>query len=187
MAKNKKSPQELEEERSARLQTTLDNMNTQLIKLDKIKKTYASKAAEAEARGLETQKQQARSLLKKTMQQEKQIYGMVMSIELAVQTKELSSISEAFLQCMDDISADLSTNTGKVNVKKVQNQFMKAGYAQKQQEERLNQMLDTGDYALLGEMGADEATEFDDDVDAMIRDAAKAVPGGITGTNKNRF
>ncbi|MCD8205616.1 MAG: hypothetical protein LUD29_03275 [Clostridia bacterium] len=187
MAKNKKSPLELEEERSARIQITLDNMNKQLIKLDKIKKTYASKAAEAEAKGLETQKQQARSLLKKTLQQEKQINGMVMSIELAVQTKELTSISEAFLQCMDDISADLSTSTGKVNVKKVQNQFMRAGYAQKQQEEKLNQMLDTGDFALLGEMGTEEVSEFDDDIDAMIKDAARSIPGGITGVNKNKF
>lgn len=186
--KEKKTEQQIQAEREERISAASDKMQTQLLKIEKMKQTYVRKAAEADQKGLTQQKQTAVNLLRKCMTLEKQVNGMIMSMELAVQAKELSSLTSTFMQCMCDISDDITVDNKNTDLKKTQNKFMHAMFAQKQQEEKLNEMLDTGNYALINDGQSDEVSEFDDEIDSLIAAASEDMNMSSAGVNsyKNR-
>ncbi len=180
--KNTKSPEETAAERAARLEATQKNLRIQLLKLETLKKNYVQKAAEAQSKGLNSQVDVAKNMLRKTMKTEKQISGMLMSIELGLQAKELVSITQSFVQCMNDISADIITDADATEFKKSKDILMKAAYKQKKQEEMLDQMLDSGNYSLLGTTDAETESEFDSEIDSLINSASSTTRFGNADT-----
>ncbi len=170
----KKSPEVLAAERQARLNETQKRLRVQLLKLEGLKKTYAQKVVEAQNQGMTSQAETAKNMLRKAVKTEKQISGMLMSMELALQTKELVAITQGFVECMNDISADIITDADSTAFKQSKEKLMKAAYKQQKQSEMLDEMLETGNYAMLGETDADATHEFDAEIDMLIQNTAGA-------------
>lgn len=169
--KQKKSAAEIEREREERITVTAEKLKVQILSMENKKDELVSKVVEAKQKGLSAQEQQARGLLRKCMASQKQASGMLMTLELAVQSRDLASLNRQFLECIGSLSEDMQTSAKKSNAKKTEKQYLKAMYVSQKQSAELDKMLDIGDYAAVASVGADKFAEFDTEIDSLVEQA----------------
>ena len=169
--KEKKTKEELDNERAARVSATADNLKVQILTMERKQDELLAKVVEARQKGLKNQEEQARGLLRKCMAQHKQASGMLMTLELAIQSRDLASLNQQFLECITTLSRDTQTSVKKSNAKQAEKQYLKATYASQKQSEELDKMLEIGDYAAVASMGGDKFSEFDAEIDALVGQA----------------
>ena len=104
--KNKKmSKEEAAAQREKRINETADKLHAQVITIGKQKQVLIGKVVEAKRKGLPVQEKQARGLLKKCLAAEKRTSGMLMTLELAVQSRDLADLNRQFIECIGDLSS----------------------------------------------------------------------------------
>lgn len=167
----KKKKKETEEERNSRIALTAEKLRTQIDAIGKQKNVLLSKVMEARRKGLSVQEEQARTLLKRSMAAEKRANAMLMTIELAVQSRDLAELNKQFLEAIGSLSTDITTAATKTDTKRAEKEYMKAMYASSRQTAALDEMLEVGNYSAVLSEGADSFSEFDDEIDSMIKDA----------------
>ena len=173
--KPKKSPEELRREEDERIAATASRLQTQILKAQKQKAVLVAKMAEARRLGLTAQEATAKALLVKCMTVEKQVNGMLMNLELAVQAKEISGLTREFVDCMGIVSQSMLREASKTDIKKAEQQYLRALYATEQQSQQLDGMLQTGNFAMLGStVGQGGTSEFDAEIDVLVRQAGDA-------------
>ena len=117
--KVEKSEEQIEQERETRIKNVSGNIRAQLITMNNKQSVLVSKVIEAKNKGLNEQEKQARSLLARCLASIRRAEGMLMTLELAVQSRDLAKLNCEFLRCIGDLSDDISTySTDKVNIKK---------------------------------------------------------------------
>lgn len=168
MKRVKKSKEELHRERDERINKTADALKAQVISLEAKRDLLLSKVVEAKQKGLSGQVEQARGLLKRCMAAQKQANSMLMTLELAIQSRDLSELNRQFLESIGVLSQDIMVSAGKSNAKKAEKQYLKALYASHKQSQQLDKMLEIGDYASAASMVGDGFNEFDAEIDALI-------------------
>lgn len=188
--KNKKSPEELKKEREAKIASTSNALRLQIVTLEKKKDIFLRKVMEAKQKGLKEQEQQARSLLKQTMAAIKRENGMLMTLELAVESRDLAQLNSNFLDSIGVLSDDIlgagTINSSSKN-KRIGNKFLRAVFESNKQKDRIDEMLAVGEYAsVIGE--SDQHTEFDDEIDTML-EGMESPQASFMGNipNKNRY
>lgn len=173
--KPKKTEEELKKEREERIAEVQKKLKLQIVSLNKKKDSAFAKVVEARSKGLTAQEKQARGLLKQSMASCKRAEGMLMTLELAVESRDLAELNMNFLKSIGDLSDDIiSAGKNSDNVKNVENKYLKANYRMQKQKENIDEMLSVGEYASVASMGEDEYSEFDDQIDEMINDATFA-------------
>ncbi len=172
--KPKKSEAELEAERVARIENTCKKFEVQLLQVSKNKEGYITKLLKAKAQGLPEQELILHNKLVELMKMEKQIMGMAMSMQIALQAREVASLTKSFMECMASISEDIIAETKETDGKTAQKTLMKAAYNQQKQSEMLDQMMETQDFTMLGQMDKAQSSEFDHEIDALLQNAARA-------------
>jgi len=181
--KIKKSSEELEREREARINTVADKLKVQMLTMEQKKDILLGKVVEARQKGLKSQEEQARGLLRKCLATHKQASGMLMTLELAVQSRDLAILNNQFLECIGTLSEDIQFAAGKSNAKKASKKYLKALYVSKKQSDELNEMLEAGDYATVAALDGDKFAEFDEEIDSLIELAEN---GSFSNKNLNR-
>ena len=91
--KEVKSAEQIEQEREERIERVSTQIRTQLISMNKKKDSLVFQVVEAKRRGLPAQEKQARGLLSRCLASIKRIDGMLMTIELAVQSRDLAKLN----------------------------------------------------------------------------------------------
>ncbi len=167
----KKKKKETEEERSQRIALTAEKLRSQIAAIGNQKNVLLSKVMEARQKGLPAQEEQARTLLKRSMAAEKRANAMLMTLELAVQSRDLAELNKQFLEAIGSLSTDITAAASKTDTKRAEKEYMKAMYASSKQTAALDEMLAVGDYGAVLAEGADSYSEFDDEIDAMLRSA----------------
>ena len=185
--KPKKSPEELEKEREAKIAATSKKIRISISNLENKKELMLKKIVEARQKGLVEPEKQARSILKQTMASIKRENNMLMTLELAVEARDLAQINATFLESIGQLSEEI-IGSGDIisekNTKKVGDKFLQAIFESKKQTERINNMLDVGEYAsVITDDESDQFAEFDDEIDSMVDDLALS---GIDFTNPTR-
>ena len=127
-----------------------------------------AKLNEAKNLGLKVQEQQARGLLRNCLSQEKRVLGMQMQLELAVQSRDLSNLQQAFLTCVGNMADEIESNVTVKNVKKNKKKYIKSLFRVKEQNERMDEFLQEGDYAMAISTNSNESVEFDEEIDDML-------------------
>lgn len=185
--KSKKSPEELKKEREAKISSTSNALRLQIVTLEKKKDILLRKVMEAKQKGLKEQEQQARNLLKQTMSAIKRENGMLMTLELAIESRDLAQLNSNFLESIGALSDDI-LSAGTVNSasknKRIGNKFLRAVFESNKQKERIDQMLAVGDYASVVSE-TDEHAEFDDEIDSML-EGMESSQSSIMGTTPTR-
>ena len=91
-----------------------------------------------------------------------------MSLELAVQARDLSELNANFLSCIGELSDCVSADTNSVNTKKIEEKYLKSLYAQQQQTEQVDHMLSIGEFGNIASMNSDSHMELDGELDDML-------------------
>ena len=182
--KPKKSPEELAKEREAKIATTSNSLKLQIRNLEKKKDILLRKIVEAKQKNLPEQEKQARSLLKQTLAAIKRENGMLMTLELAIESRDLAQLNSNFLESIGNLSDDILA-TGNVNsearTKRIGNKFLRAVYESNRQKERIDDMLAVGEYASVVSADSDQYAEFEDEIDSLV-EGAQAQPANSIGT-----
>ncbi|MCR4660939.1 MAG: hypothetical protein K5765_02930 [Clostridia bacterium] len=184
--KEKKSPEELEKEREARLDAAEKKLQIGIMKLEKTKDTFFNGMMLARQKGLKVQEQQYRANLSKCMAQIKMQEGSLMTLQLARQSKELVEAQKDFVDCLGMISKDIEVNQKKTNIKKVEDEYLKAKFAVQKQSEGIDELLELDKYSDIASQDIGKFSEFDAEIDAMI-DSANPLGTFNTNPNKNRI
>ena len=186
MKKPKLTEAELARQREERIQATAQRLKMIILKMEKQKNEFFAKVLEAHEKGLPAQEEQARGLMRKCMATYQQASGMLMTLELAVQSRDLAELNRQFVECIGSLSQDMVVNTKKTNIKKTEKQYLEALYRAGQQTQQLDQMLELGQYAQIATADSDKFTEFDDEIDAMLQQAGISTTVSGSSTTKIR-
>ncbi len=143
---------------------------------------------EARNKGLLSQEKQARGFLKQTLAAAKRAEGMLMTLELAMEAKDLAELNSEFLKGISVLSDDIvAAGKSSTNVKQVEEKYKKAMYQMEKQKENIDEMIAVGEYSSAVSVGEDEYTEFDDEIDSMIEDADLAKSALNLNGNRQKF
>ena len=116
----------------------------------------------------------------------KRAEGMLLTLELAVQTRDLAKLNYDFLQCIGDLSDDISKSTKKFDTKKTEEKYTRALYNSGKQLDEIDKFLEIGDYAAAVSADSNSYSEFDEEIDTLIEDAEKVAPQ-TTQTSKKKI
>ena len=186
----KKSPEELRKEREAKIANTSNSLRLQIRNLEKKKETLLGKVVEAKQKNLKDQEAQARNLLKQTLAAIKRENGMLMTLELAIESRDLAELNSNFLESIGSLSDDiLSTGTtnSEAKTKRVSDKFLRAVYESNKQKERIDGMLAVGEYASIVNTDGEQYNEFDDEIDSLVESAQTYSPSTVRPMERNRF
>ena len=186
--KPKKSPEELKKEREEKIASTSNALKMQLVTLERKKEAVLKKVVEAKQKGLPEQEKQARGLLKQTMASIKREQGMLMTLELAVESRDLAQLNLNFLDSIGNLSEDIissSQKTSEAKARKVGDKYLRAVYEAGQQKERIDNMLSMGEFSTVVSDEIDQYSEFDAEIDGMVESAETST--GISSASQNRI
>lgn len=186
--KSKKTPEELKKEREEKIQQTASTLKLQIVSLERKKDTMLKKVVEARQKGLPEQEKQARGLLKQTMAAIKREQGMLMTLELAIESRDLAQLNMDFLDSIGSLSEDIinsSQKTSDAKAKRVGDKYLRAVYESNKQKDRIDSMLEMGEFSTVVGEEMDKYNEFDDEIDGMVENAEfSSMTGGI---NRNKI
>ena len=187
--KNKKSPEEIKREREEKIRSVEKGLKLQIVQLNKKKDNAFAKVVEARNKGLTSQEKQARGLLKQTMAASKRAEGMLMTLELAMESRDLAELNTEFLKGISVLSDDIvAAGKDSANVKPVEKKYKNAMFRMEQQKDNIDQMIAVGEYSSAASVNEDEYTEFDDEIDSMLDDVNLANSAlGFNNTNRQKF
>ena len=182
-----KSEQEIEREREERIKATSDKIKVQLITLNNKKGELIANILSARKKGFKSQEQQARGVLARYLASIKRSEGMLFTLELAVQTRDLAKLNYEFLQCIGDLSDDISQSTQKFNAKKIEEKYTKALYNSSKQLDEIDKFLEIGDYAAAVSADTNSYSEFNEEIDMLIENAENAAMSGTQAAKNKLF
>ena len=185
MAFKKKNKELSAAEREKKILDTADKLKVQVLTMENKKSVLLDKVLEAKEKGLEQQEQQARGLLRRYLASQKRAQGMLMTLELAIQSRDLAELNHQFLECLGDLSDEISSSVKKSNAKKAEKKYLRSLYANKKQVEELDKMLEVGDYASVASIDQDKYEEFDSEIDALVAQKEN-YPNLKTAVNKTQ-
>lgn len=171
--KPKKTPEEIKAEREANIAATSKKIRLSISTLENKKELMLRKIVEARRKGLKEPEKQARNLLKQIMASINRENSMLMTLELAVEARDLAALNVTFMESIGTLSDEILKSDETISdnkVKKIGDKFLEAIYRSNQQKERIDSMLEIGDYANV--IGEEENInpEFDDEIDALVDD-----------------
>lgn len=176
--KNKKKAKK--EAEKAALQETVERtkreMQEQLLVMQKHTRETFSSLVKARSEGHPAQEKTARAILRRCLAEEKQIRGMILSLELAVQARDLAALTKSFIECVGEVSRALSADVAKTDTKRAEAAYMRGIYAAQLQEEKLDRMLSMGAGTSFEISDSGKYAEFDGEIDEMLK-SVEGEPG----------
>lgn len=154
-----------------KLEQTEKKLTMELLKLQKHKKETLIGLLDARRHGLVAHEERARALLRRDFAAEQQINGMLLSMKLTVQERDLASLTKNFIECIGDVSRELTKSVAKTDAEKAEKEYLRAMYASQQQEEKLDRMLEVTDFSRFEEGDSGKYAEFDSKIDELIEQA----------------
>ncbi|MBQ8358161.1 MAG: hypothetical protein IJX39_10225 [Clostridia bacterium] len=169
--KAKMTPEEQKAARNERISKVVEELRKQIITVKRKKEAVLGMLMDARAKNNAAGEQQARGALRQWIATEKRTENMLMTLELAILTSDLSELNHSFMVCIGELSDVVSESGKKTDVKKTEDKYLKALYASEKQKEDVDRMLDIGKYAEVAATGSDQNMEFDDEIDSMVANA----------------
>lgn len=168
MRKPKLTKAEIEAQRQEKIDKTLAEFTVQLRKLNITKQNLVGKVVECRKRGLKQEEQKAKMLLGKCLSQEHRVLSMQMQAELFIQDRDLSNLAQSFLECLDGIADEVEDNVSKSTAKKAKKNYLKTLFNLNRQNERIDDVLDSADFAMEADAATGKYEKFDEEIDSLI-------------------
>lgn len=177
--KNRKDPEAQKKEIENNLYTARNAIKNQIIVLETKRDGILRKAADAKAKGLVEQEGQCEVLLRQILASIKREQGLLMTLELAVESRDLAKLNTDFLESISTLSEDIINSngkSGKAEARKIGDRYMRAVEASDQRMERINDLLAMGDYTKI----------LDNDNNAELSFEAKDLINNYSEAQKNK-
>ena len=166
-----KSKQEKEIEKKMMVKKTINAMNRHINKLEEQKKVYVEAAKRATRLGLSPQINLAKSGLKMTLAQCKKAQEMLLNFEITSQMKDMSVMTQEFLNGMSGLSKEMVKLTDSKDFVKVQKQFELAMTGVETRTEQMDLFLDENQSTFATASG-DSSQISDAEIDSLINEQA---------------
>lgn len=166
-----KSKQEKEIEKKMMVKKTINAMNRHINKLEEQKKVYVEAAKRATRLGLAPQVNLAKSGLKMTLAQCKKAQEMLLNFEITSQMKDMSLMTQEFLNGMSSLSKEMVKLTDSKDFVKVQKQFEMAMSGVETRTEQMDLFLDENQSTFSTASG-DSSQISDAEIDSLINEQA---------------
>ena len=186
---NKRKQQKLEQkkfETRLKIKQTLNKMKGQSNKLDSFKKNYIDKAKQASLVGDQTAYNLAKTGLKICLSKQKFLNQMIINFELSLEIADMNKLVTEFFSGINDISQQIQTVTGGLDMSKAQAAYEKALANNASQYEALESFLTETNNSfesmndittsvndeeidnLISNEAADQTENFDKEIDEKI-------------------
>lgn len=188
--KPRKTPAEIQAEREAKIKDTSKSIRLQIATLEQKRETILKKVVEARQKGLKEPEIQARNMLRQIMASIKRENSMLMTLELAVEARDLAQLNANFLESIGTLSDEIlgsGTKVSEAQTKKVGDKFLRAIYESNQQKERIDSMLEIGEYGSVLAQDSDSYSEFDDEIDYLVENAEANTAAPQGNYNRARY
>ena len=189
-----KSKEEKAMEQKILVRRTINNINKYIKQLEKKKDEYITLAKSGVKEGDKGQAKLAISGLKIVMSQEKMAKRVKMSMDLAMQMRDLTGMTASFLDGMSSLSKEMGKTAKNMEFLKVQKEFQNAMMGVESTTESLDLMMQESDSMFEGLAANDEiddkeindliniqATQDENAIDKEIEEKLKEIQKTLLG------
>ncbi len=161
----------LERDKDESLRSTLEKLRLKLITYENEQAFAVSKTLEAKKKKLPVEEKRWRNMLGRNIVMQKRIQRMIMTIELAMHTRDMAKLNHDFVQCMGDLADDINLAAENFDTKKLEKKYTKAMFEAERQMDKIDALMDLGDDVFSVSADANAVSECEGEVEAMLREA----------------
>ncbi len=172
-----KSKAEKEQERKMAVRRSMKELEKRIRKLKDQEKVYINAAQVAEREGLPDQLKLAKEALKMTISERKRTYKMLLNAQIMSQMKDMSAMTNEFLNAIHIISKDIADTTS-ADMNKLTRELRTAMDKVSEQTESLEDLLEDSQDD-VGELSDESALVTDDEIDKLIYGGSSDETGDI--------
>ncbi len=165
-----KSKAEKEQERRMLVKRSMKELEKRIRKLQEQEQVYIKAAKIAMQEELPDQVKLAKEALKMTISERKRTYKMLLNAQIISQMKDMTAMTNEFLQAVHVISKDIA-GTASADMNKLSNELKLAMNKVSEQTENLGEMLEDAQDD-MGDFSAENTLVSDDEVDKLIYGAS---------------
>lgn len=167
-----KSKAEKEQERKMQVRRSMKELEKRIAKLREQETIYIKTAQEAMREDLPEQVKLAKEALKMTISERKRTYQMLLNARIMAQMKDMSAMTNEFLQAMHVISRDIARTTT-ADMSKISTELKLAMQKVSAQTENFTEMMADAQDDMV-DISADSSMVSDDEIDKLIYGNAEA-------------
>ena len=167
-----KSKAEKEQERKMQVRRSMKELEKRIVKLREQETIYIKTAQEAMREDLPEQVKLAKEALKMTISERKRTYQMLLNARIMSQMKDMSAMTNEFLQAMHVISRDIARTTT-ADMTKISNELKLAMQKVSDQTENFTEMMADAQDDMV-DISADSSMVSDDEINKLIYGNAQA-------------
>lgn len=161
------------------IKKTISEMEKQIQKLEASKNAYVEAGRKAKEKGLTAQYNLALSGLKMAIVQQRRVMEMKLNFEITSQMKDMTQMTETFLNGMSVLSKDMLKMSKNSKFEKVQNQFNDAMMTMQENTEKMEAFMDATQETIAS--GATMPEESSKELEAMIGNSGSGAAGASSG------
>ena len=161
-----KSKAEKEQERRMLVKKSMRELEKRINKLKEQEATYVRAAQVAMREELPEQIKLAKEALKMTISERKRTYKMLLNAQIISQMKDMTAMTNEFLQAIHVISKDIAGSTT-ADMNKLTGELKVAMEKVSEQTENLGEMLEESQDT-VGDFSAGNALVGDDEIDKLV-------------------
>ncbi len=165
-----KSKAEKEQERRMLVKRSMKELEKRIRKLQEQEQVYIKAAKIAMQEELPDQVKLAKEALKMTISERKRTYKMLLNAQIISQMKDMTAMTNEFLQAVHVISKDIA-GTASADMSKLSNELKLAMNKVSEQTENLGDMLEDAQDD-MGDFSAENTLVSDDEIDKLIYGAS---------------
>lgn len=170
-----KSKAQKEQERRMQVKRSMRELEKRINKLKEQEGVYIKAAQVAMREELPDQIKLAKEALKMTISERKRTYKMLLNAQIISQMKDMSAMTNEFLQAVHVISKDIAGTTN-ADITKLSSELKHAMAKVSEQTENLGEMLEEAQDD-VGDFSTENALVSDDEIDKLIYGGAAAPSG----------
>lgn len=161
-----KSKAEKEQERRMLVKKSMRELEKRINKLKEQEATYIKAAQVAMREELPEQIKLAKEALKMTISERKRTYKMLLNAQIISQMKDMTAMTNEFLQAIHVISKDIAGSTT-ADMNKLTGELKMAMEKVSEQTENLGEMLEESQDT-VGDFSAGNSLVSDDEIDKLV-------------------
>ena len=161
-----KSKAEKEQERRMLVKKSMRELEKRINKLKEQEATYIKAAQVAMREELPEQIKLAKEALKMTISERKRTYKMLLNAQIISQMKDMTAMTNEFLQAIHVISKDIAGSTT-ADMSKLTGELKQAMEKVSEQTENLGEMLEESQDT-VGDFSAGNSLVSDDEIDKLV-------------------
>ena len=153
------------------IHSEIEQLKVFILTMERQKNELFTQLMEARKNSLLDHEEQARGLMRKCYAMQEQAQAMLMTLELAVRSRDIALLQGEFLERMDSIADKIGTVTvSKTKIKKTKDKYMHALGKSSKQADRLDELIESCSVVTETVVDSDKFVEYDQEIEERIKE-----------------